>query len=52
LVARYCAVLATGGTEHDAEFLASFGLDARDATFWQVGLAMIEGWSLRIEDKR
>jgi len=40
---RYLAMLAAGGTKHHAELLRPFGLDARDPTFWQGGLRMIEG---------
>jgi len=40
---RYLAMLAAGGTKHHAELLRPFGLDARDPTFWQGGLSMIEG---------
>jgi oligoendopeptidase F len=39
---RYLALLAAGGTKHHAELLAPFGLDARDPTFWQGGLSVIE----------
>jgi len=39
---RYLAMLAAGGTKTHAELLAPFGLDARDPTFWQGGLAVIE----------
>jgi oligoendopeptidase F len=38
---RYLAMLAAGGTKHHAELLKPFGLDARDPTFWQGGLAVI-----------
>jgi oligoendopeptidase F len=40
---RYLDMLAAGGTKHHAELLAPFGLDARDPTFWQGGLRVIEG---------
>lgn len=40
---RYLAMLAAGGTKHHAELLAPFGLDARDPSFWQGGLSVIEG---------
>ncbi|ACB94024.1 M3 family oligoendopeptidase [Beijerinckia indica] len=40
---RYLAMLSAGGTKHHAELLAPFGLDARDPSFWQIGLSMIEG---------
>jgi oligoendopeptidase F len=39
---RYLAMLAAGGTKHHSELLAPFGLDARDPTFWQGGLKVIE----------
>ena len=39
--ARYLAMLAAGGTKHHAELLEPFGLDARDPSFWQGGLAVI-----------
>ena len=38
---RYLAMLAAGGTNHHAELLKPFGLDARDPTFWQGGLSVI-----------
>ncbi|MGA2818224.1 MAG: M3 family metallopeptidase, partial [Xanthobacteraceae bacterium] len=40
---RYLAMLAAGGTKHHSELLAPFGLDARDPSFWQGGLSVIEG---------
>jgi oligoendopeptidase F len=39
---RYLAMLSAGGTKHHTELLAPFGLDARDPTFWQGGLGVIE----------
>jgi oligoendopeptidase F len=39
---RYLAMLAAGGTKHYSELLAPFGLDARDPSFWQQGLGVIE----------
>jgi oligoendopeptidase F len=39
---RYLAMLAAGGTKHHSELLKPFGLDARDPTFWQRGLGVIE----------
>jgi oligoendopeptidase F len=39
---RYLEMLAAGGTKHHAELLKPFGLDARDPTFWQGGLMVIE----------
>lgn len=41
-VERYFALLSAGGTKHYSELLAPFGLDARDPSFWQIGLSMIE----------
>jgi oligoendopeptidase F len=41
-VERYFALLSAGGTKHYSELLAPFGLDARDPSFWQIGLGMIE----------
>ena len=42
-VEKYFALLAAGGTQHHAQLLAPFGLDARDPSFWQIGLNMISG---------
>ena len=39
---RYLEMLAAGGTKHHSELLAPFGLDARDPSFWQGGLGVIE----------
>jgi oligoendopeptidase F len=39
---RYLDMLAAGGTKHHTELLKPFGLDARDPTFWQGGLSVIE----------
>ncbi len=39
---RYLQMLAAGGTKHNSELLAPFGLDARDPKFWQGGLGVIE----------
>jgi oligoendopeptidase F len=41
-VDRYFALLSAGGTKPYSELLAPFGLDARDPSFWQIGLGMIE----------
>ncbi len=46
---RYLAMLAAGGTKHHVELLNPFGLDARDATFWQNGLGVIEGMITELE---
>ncbi|CAN7668338.1 M3 family oligoendopeptidase [Bradyrhizobium sp. LjRoot220] len=40
---RYLAMLAAGGTKHYSELLKPFGLDARDAKFWDGGLSVIAG---------
>ena len=40
---RYLAMLAAGGTRHYSELLKPFGLDARDARFWDGGLSVIAG---------
>jgi len=39
---RYLAMLSAGGTKHHSALLKPFGLDARDPTFWQGGLSVIE----------
>ena len=39
---RYLAMLAAGGTKHHSDLLAPFGLDAREPSFWQGGLSVIE----------
>jgi oligoendopeptidase F len=46
---RYLAMLAAGGTKHYSELLEPFGLDARDPTFWQGGLGVIEGMIEELE---
>jgi oligoendopeptidase F len=45
----YLAMLSAGGTKHHSELLAPFGLDARDPSFWQIGLKMIEGMIADLE---
>jgi oligoendopeptidase F len=40
---RYLDMLAAGGTKHYSELLKPFGLDARDAKFWDGGLSVIAG---------
>jgi oligoendopeptidase F len=40
---RYLAMLAAGGTKHYSELLKPFGLDAKDAKFWDGGLSVIAG---------
>jgi oligoendopeptidase F len=46
---RYLAMLAAGGTKHHSELLKPFGLDARDPTFWQGGLGVIERMITELE---
>jgi oligoendopeptidase F len=46
---RYLAMLAAGGTKYHAELLKPFGLDARDAAFWQKGLSVIEAMIVELE---
>jgi oligoendopeptidase F len=46
---RYLHMLAAGGTKHHSELLAPFGLDARDPTFWQGGLSVIERMITELE---
>jgi len=42
-VEKYFALLSAGGSKHYSDLLAPFGLDARDPSFWAIGLSMIEG---------
>ena len=42
-VEKYFALLSAGGSKHYSELLKPFGLDARDPSFWSIGLSMIEG---------
>jgi len=46
---RYLAMLSAGGTKHHSELLAPFGLDARDPSFWDGGLSVIEGLISELE---
>jgi len=46
---RYLAMLAAGGTKHYSELLAPFGLDARNPSFWDGGLSVIEGMIAELE---
>ena len=46
---RYLAMLSAGGTKHHSELLQPFGLDARDPTFWQGGLGVIERMIVELE---
>ncbi len=47
---RYFALLSAGGTKHYSELLRPFGLDAKDPTFWDGGLSVIEGMISELED--
>jgi len=49
---RYLAMLAAGGTKHYSELLAPFGLNARDPSFWQGGLSVIERMIEELESLR
>ncbi len=40
---KYFALLSAGGAKHHSELLAPFGLNARDPSFWKIGLSMIDG---------
>ena len=46
---RYLEMLSAGGTKHHSQLLAPFGLDARDPTFWQGGLGVIERMITELE---
>ncbi len=46
---RYLAMLSAGGTKHYSELLQPFGLDAKDPTFWDGGLSVIEGLIAELE---
>jgi oligoendopeptidase F len=46
---RYFALLEAGGATPYNELLAPFGLDARDKSFWSIGLEMIEGLIAELE---
>jgi oligoendopeptidase F len=47
---KYLAMLAAGGTKHHSELLKPFGLDAREPAFWDIGLSMIEGFIIELEE--
>jgi oligoendopeptidase F len=47
---RYLAMLAAGGTKHYSELLKPFGLDARDPSFWQGGLSVIDRMISELEE--
>ncbi|MGZ5894987.1 MAG: M3 family oligoendopeptidase [Xanthobacteraceae bacterium] len=46
---RYLEMLSAGGSKHHSELLKPFGLDAREPTFWQGGLSVIEGMITELE---
>jgi oligoendopeptidase F len=46
---RYLAMLSAGGSKHYSELLAPFGLNAKDPSFWQIGLKMIEAMIVELE---
>jgi oligoendopeptidase F len=46
---RYLAMLSAGGSKHYSELLAPFGLNAKDPSFWQIGLTMIEAMIVELE---
>ena len=46
---KYFDMLKAGGSKHHKELLAPFGLDASDPSFWDKGLAMIEGFIDELE---
>jgi oligoendopeptidase F len=46
---RYLAMLSAGGTKHYSELLQPFGLDAKDPTFWDGGLSVIESLIAELE---
>ncbi|MFI5011902.1 MAG: M3 family oligoendopeptidase [Hyphomicrobiales bacterium] len=45
----YFDMLKAGGTKHHGELLAPFGLDARDPSFWEAGLSLIERMIVELE---
>ncbi|MDQ0316803.1 M3 family oligoendopeptidase [Amorphus orientalis] len=49
---RYFDMLRAGGTKHHSELLAPFGLDARDPSFWQKGLGVIERMIDELEQEK
>ncbi len=48
-VQHYFDLLKAGGAKPYGELLKPFGLDARDPSFWQIGLGMIEGMIVELE---
>ena len=45
----YFDMLKAGGTKHHGELLKPFGLDARDPSFWEAGLSLIERMIIELE---
>ncbi|MFI4995229.1 MAG: M3 family oligoendopeptidase [Hyphomicrobiales bacterium] len=45
----YFDMLKAGGTKHHGELLKPFGLDARDPSFWEAGLSLIERMIVELE---
>jgi oligoendopeptidase F len=45
----YFEMLKAGGTKHHGELLKPFGLDARDPSFWEAGLSLIERMIIELE---
>ena len=41
-VDKYVTMLEAGGSKHNSELLASFGLDASGQEFWNRGLRVLE----------
>ncbi len=48
-VEHYFDLLKAGGAKPYGDLLKPFGLDARDPSFWQIGLGMIEGMIAELE---
>jgi oligoendopeptidase F len=46
---KYFTMLKAGGTQHHAELLKPFGLNASDPAFWGKGLSVIEGFINELE---
>ena len=49
---KYLGLLRAGGTLRHREFLAPFGLDAADPSFWSKGLSVIAGFIDELEQLR
>ena len=45
-------MLSAGGSKSYSELLKPFGLDARDPTFWSIGLSVIERMIGELETMR